>query len=644
MMQRVVRSLSAALVPAVLWLALSDLGVARAEHALALTPLAGNAIRIDGALGDFRGVRFAEVGDDADGSLEYALGYDEQALYVGARVYDDDFVRTAQPSSREDAIVLTLVMPRAAGQPQVSEVWLFAGIPGRQAGSAAIGVPGVRPSVSREISLVEGLLAGHAGYVLEARVPWGVIPGGREASIARGAIRLVDVDGKVGAKATVVASAVSAKASGLPHLLMVDGPNAAVQSFFAAKQLAPGSVRFDLTGQVGGDARLDRVVVAGTFVVVAGPGLGDHGGYRFMDLSVPSSAGVLAAELRDLTGDGLQELVVRLDQQNEFGRRELLQVIALSPGEPRPLFSLELRKQTDRGSVQAVLRFEPGKPPAIDVRIGDAKGLDASTYAERPPPGVEPILLPWGPVARRTYRWNGSAFAVIHEEPNANAAKPPPAAANGASGEREQERVVHAEPPGMDELVAAFREARGIDPARRPRFVQHANVAEDSRIESLMLFDNYLLVIGRGYRGGTGYFYYGLPVREGSDVQRVFTADVTGDGRRELFVRHKQLVGEVQREILLVYTFTEAGMEPIAQLEVRRAQGDRSVGNVVDIIRDGGHWALRVSPGVARGWSASSYPFVAEASDGYEPLLLPWNDGAQLYRAERGQLVRRPAR
>lgn len=644
MMLRVVRSFVAALVSAVLCVASVGGSVAHAEHALSMTPLAGKALRIDGDLGDFRGVRFVEVGDDADGSLEYALGYDEQALYVGARVYDDDLVRSAHPGPREDAVVLTLAMPRPSGQPQISEVWLFAGIPGRQPGSAAVGAAGTRPSTSREITLVEGPLAGHAGYVLEARVPWAVVPGGREALVGRGAIRLVDVDGKAGSKAAVVASASVVKASGLPHLLMADGPNAAVQSFFATKQLAPGSVRFDLTGQVAGDARLDRVVVAGTFVIVAGPGIDEQGGYHFMDLPVPSAAGVLSAELRELTGDGLLELVLRLEQQNELGRRELVQVIALSPGQPRPLFSIELRKETEQGSVQAELRFDQGKPPVIDVRIGDAKGLDATNYAERPPPGIEPILLPWGAVARRVYRWNGSAFAVVREEPNKNAAKLPPPTTRTTSREEAPARVVHAEPPGMDELVAAFREARGIEPTRRARFVQHANVAEDDRIESLMLFDNYLLVIGEGYRDGTGYFYYGLPVREGSDVQRMFTADVTGDGRRELFVRHKQLVGEVQREILLVYTFTDAGMEPIARLEVRRAQGDSSVGNVVDIVKIGRHWALRVSPGLAHGWSASSYPFVAESTDDYGPLLLPWRDGAQLYRAEQGRLVPRASR
>jgi len=627
---------------------MAPLSVARADHALALTPVGSAAPRIDGDLRDFRGVRFVEVGDDADGSFEYALGYDEQALYVGVRVFDDAFVRTRQPSPREDAVVLTLVMPRSSGAPIASEVWLFAGIPGEQPSVAAIGAVGERPSATRDVTIVEGPLAGQPrgqqGYVLEARIPLSAVPGGREAAVGRGAIRLQDVDGAPGNKPVSVASA-RARPAALPPLLFADGPNAQVQDFLQQKQLAPGSLRYDLIGQVAGDARLDRVVVVGTFVVVAGPGIEAHGGYHFMDLPVASAAGVLGAELRELTGDGQSELVLRLQQQNELGQRELMQVVALSPGQPRPLFSIELRKQTAAGSVSAELRFERSKPPTLEARIGRAEGLDASNYAEQPAAGVEPILLPWGKVAQRAYRWDGKAFAVLREVPNPNAQAPSSVAKDGgAQADDGLARVVHREPPGMDELVAAFREARGIDPALRPRFVQHANLAEDARIESLMLFGKDLLVIGKGYRGGSGYFYFSLPVADGAHVQRVFTADVTGDGRRELFVRHKQLIGDVQREILLVYTFTDAGMDPLAAIEVRRAQGERSVGNVVDIVPRGPHWALRISPGVAHGWSARHYPFVAESTDGYGPLLLPWKDRPQLYEVSAGRLVPTPAR
>jgi hypothetical protein len=631
------------------WLALACvLGArpARAEHALHVAELAPNAVRVDGDLRDFRGLRFVDLGDDPAGSLSYALAADDQALYLAARVRDDDLVRGATPGPREDALVLTLWMP--GGNGRASEVWLYAGVPGRQASVAAIGPAGGSASPSKQVTVVEGPLGG--GYVLEAKVPWSALPGGANHALGRGALRLQDVDGQVGTRPTVLASASAARPVQLPALLADGGPNAAVSDFLAAKQLIGNSVRFDLIGQVAGDARLDRVVVAGTFVLVAGKDLDSDAGYHFMDLPVTQAADVLDAALRDLTGDGKAELVLRLAQRDELGTRELLDVLALAPGQPRVLFAAVLGRQTEQGSVAAEHALEPaarGKPAAIRLSIGAARGLDASNYTERPPAGIEPLLTPWGAAARRTYRWDGKRFALAEEEPNPDAAAAVASAATKPGASRAQapapepERIVHTEPPGMDALVAAFRRDRAIAAGLAPRFVQHANVAEDRRIESLMLFGTDLLVIGDGYREGSGYFYFGLPVQAASDVQRVFTADVTGDGRRELFVRHKQRIGDVQRELLLVYRFDDQGMTPLLRAEVRRAQGEASVGNIVDIVRDGKSWALRVAPGVARGWDASSYPFVSESSDAYEPLRLPWKDRAARYRFDGSVLIAR---
>jgi hypothetical protein len=447
----------------------------------------------------------------------------------------------------------------------------------------------------------------------------------------------------------VHASARADQAGELPPLLCEAGPHAAIDNFLRAKALTSSSVRKDLVGDVTAGPRLERVVIAGTFAVVAGAEVEGGSGYAFHDLPVTLPANVRAAELLDLTADGKAELVLRLRQQNELGARELWQVVALSSGKPRAVFAVELRKETEHGSVEAELEVEPaqsGKPKAVAVRVGSARGLDASNYREqRAQGGVAPILLPWEAVGRRVYRWDGASFAVIEEQPNRalrDAPPPPPrdeAKAASTAAEQGPARVVHRQPAGAAELLQAFRTSRGIDEAIVPRFVQHANVAEDARIESLMLLDKDLLVIGKGYRGGVGYFYYTLPVRDASDIQRVFTGDVTGDRRRELFVRFKQMIGDVQREILLAYTFVGDGVQPIAAVEVRRAQGEHSIGNVVALVRAGKHWALRIAPGVARGWDARNYPFVAESTDGYGPLLLPWRDAPVQYRFEGDALL-----
>ncbi|MDH5674562.1 MAG: hypothetical protein OEZ06_20715 [Myxococcales bacterium] len=603
-------------------------------------------IRVDGAIGEWGGAPFVRLGDSSDGSLRFALGFDTEALYFGASVRDDSFIRGARPSKREDAVVIALEMPRAKGKPLRTEVWLFAGSIGKSRAVAAVASGGGKPKPARSIEIVEGPLEKGEGYVLEARIPWKAVAGGREFLIGRGAVRLHDVDGRAGASPRVSASASGTR---LPPLEVDGGPNWVLAEFLRSKGLGAPNVRSDLVADVTGDKRLERVVLAGSFAVVVGPDIQGGGGYHYMDLPVAAAADVREASLRDLTGDGKAELLLRMRQQNELGRREIFTVSDVGSPQAKRLFGVELRKEVKGGHVEAKLSLSAGRRAKggarIEVRAGSSSGLEPGALNERPAQGLEPMILPWGKVMGRVYRWDGTRFALEKEEENPDYKPPTHATASTSSGSRESSvlrTASHAKPVGVDDLVAAFRKARGIPKGLEPRFVRHVNLAEDRRLESLMLFGDHLLVVGKGYRGGSGYFYYQLPVAAADHIQRVFTGDVTGDGRREIFVRYKQLIDDVQREILLVYTMgkdaADGGVQELLRVEVRRARGGDSIGNVVALVPDGRHWALRIKPGRAEGWSQGSYPFVAESLDGVQPLLLPWQHRATRYAYRGGRL------
>lgn len=629
---------------ALAWVA--QAAVASAQVPLALTPVQPGQIRVDGDVGEWRGPRWSELGDQEAGSMAHALAFDAEAIYVAARVWDDDLVRTRAPGSREDAVVLTLALPDADGELRTTEVWLFAGVMGRIPGAGGVGPPG-HPSVSRAIQVVEGPFDRGKGYVLEARIPLRSLAGGRDWMLGRGALRLHDVDGRVGASARDIATARldPAHPSELPALLAEGGPNAALADFLHAKQMA-GSDR-ELLGDVTGDARLEHVAFAGTFAVVVGSDLEGGRGFRFVDLPVTTSAGVRDAQLRDLTGDGKAELIVTLRQKNDLGSRDLWRVVDLTKPQPRPIFGLEVRKETNDGVVEStveVARPARGEAPEIETRIGAARGLGPDNYAEGASSDVQPIVLPWGPIARRVYRWDGARFAVVEEKANpaakaaAATTRTAPASAPAAPVATGPVRT-YAAPPSAAELIQAFRESQGIDASVPARFTIHVNVAEDKRVESVMLFGAHLLILGEGFQGGTGWVWFSLPVRDGADVQRVFSADVTGDGRREVFVRMKQMIGDVQREILLGYAFEGEGLRRILGVEVRRAQAGHSVGNVVRVVPDGNQWAIRIYPGGSTLWDARSYPFIAEQTDQWAPLLLPWKDATVQYRYDGRSLV-----
>src|SRR4029077_21022982 len=63
-------------------------------------------LRVDGDLGEWRGVRPKLFGDAADSSLELRLAQDGSGLFIGAAVHDDTLVRSERPSAAEDALVL----------------------------------------------------------------------------------------------------------------------------------------------------------------------------------------------------------------------------------------------------------------------------------------------------------------------------------------------------------------------------------------------------------------------------------------------------------------------------------------------------------------------------------------------------------
>ena len=136
-------------------------------------------------------------------------------------------------------------------------------------------------------------------------------------------------------------------------------------------------------------------------------------------------------------------------------------------------------------------------------------------------------------------------------------------------------------------------------------------------------------MIGKGYRGGTGYFYYALAGARG----RRHPARVhrRRDRRRPArAVRAHQASSSTTCSARSCWRTrsTTPGCADRSAVEVRRAQGEQQRRQRVSRWCRAAVAASRCAstPGAARGWDARSYPFVAESTDAYGPLLLPWND------------------
>jgi hypothetical protein len=626
-----------------LWLAIPS--TTAAQVALPLARIDPAEVRIDGALREWRDIRRLEIGGGADAGLSVSFAYADAGLYVAAEVSDDRFVRTSTHGGDEDVIVVTLAFPRGRSLRGI-ELWLYAGESGRSPAVVTGGAIGARRrSEVRGAEIVEAprSAGGAGGYSLEAFVPWSAVPGSERLEEGRGAVRLRDVD--EAAHPTVerepsLGPVAPRDLSALLPLRPAGGEAATMEAFLAAQGLAGSLPSHDFREDVAGDERVERIALVERFVVVMGGGYGGGAGYGFLGLDVESPGDLRDVALRDLTGDGREELTFVARQRGTGGSRDVLEVLSFAGDSPAVVFAVELREETAAGVVESRVRFERGRrgrPTAIVVSTVPARGLDPAGWRMEPASDVEPLLLPWGPFRERTYRWDGARFAHDGERPNPDHAEPAAPVSSGVAAESAS--AASSPPPGTDELLAAWRREAGLSRGARPRFDLGANLAGDPTPERLLVHGARMVVVGSAFRDGTGWFDFGIPAASDEDLLDVTVADVTGEGRAEIFFRIRQTIGEVRREVLMVCHFVPDGFETLLTREVAREQAGQRIEN--EIVTSGGR--LEIRPGAARGWSAATWPFAESAgADGVEPPLLPWRDRPLRFRHAGGRLVPSP--
>jgi hypothetical protein len=343
---------------------------------------------------------------------------------------------------------------------------------------------------------------------------------------------------------------------------------------------------------------------------------------------------VLGLGTRDVTGDGVAEIVLRWRETNEAGERELWGAFRVTSGATpaiEPLLVVETAKRVGERRLANDVRFAGAGE--IEQRPGAVVGFDDTNWAEAPSQDAQPILLPWGSIAARRFRWDGSTFVASTEErlaapngrprPNGGErpAPPPPAVREGAT---------------TDELLDAFRAQVGL-PGARARFDEQGDVAEDRRPERVAVIDKYVVLVGPGFMGGTRWLYQELGVVSAGDVLALELVDVTGDGKKEIVLRTRQIGAEVTREIQAIHTLVDGRLSRLWSQELVRtgAAGERVECSARFVRRGRGPVDIEVRPGRATGWTAVTWRFRDPAPP--EPLLLPWSGvRRRLYRFSEG--------
>jgi hypothetical protein len=194
-------------------------------------------------------------------------------------------------------------------------------------------------------------------------------------------------------------------------------PRSAFEQYLAERRLPPGTTpaRTLALKMTRGDATLNQV---GVDLVLAGSAIA--GGRQYVRLSLPVTKAeeVLAIDAQDVTGDGDDDVAVRIrrdlrvEGQEEPVRSEHLVVYATGPSTLARVFAAEVARQVGERRVESVVKLAA---KAIELAPGAARGFTEATYGwaqEKPGGSIEPLLLPWGGVAKLRYEWQGDRFAL----------------------------------------------------------------------------------------------------------------------------------------------------------------------------------------------------------------------------------------
>lgn len=131
-----------------------------------------------------------------------------------------------------------------------------------------------------------------------------------------------------------------------------------------------------------------------------------------------------------------------------------------------------------------------------------------------------------------------------------------------------------------------------------------------------------------------GYFALDLAVGADDDVRGLAAQDLTGDGKAEIWVTVRQLLGGGPNwlDLLVIYRLDGQTMQPIFTAQIGFGDATREVRNEARVVGSGRSLQLALAPGRAQGFDARTFPFSSTATPGMTTLLLPWRDRETRYR------------
>ena len=403
-----------------------------------------------------------------------------------------------------------------------------------------------------------------------------------------------------------------------------------IEQFLAPKGLTKASPSFDAVADLTGDGVRERIAVFDHYLTICGSSYLGGTGFFFRDLG----GELVRLDVRDATGRGKGDVVVRRRASVGDGTREYLEVLSAMSNADEPQRHVRAR---DRGAPVRQAHRQLGAPLARrdrgERRAGDELGRALVPGADRERRRADPVS-----VGRRTLADVALGRIALHEGQGGR-----PEGADPGGGTVDHPPPHPAEPPTPKvarggslsaSMLDQYRRDRGVAGDAPPKSDLRVQVTGDARPERVVLIGRDIVVFGPGFKGGTGYSFVTLAqFADPADVTEMSARDLTGDGNADLIVRGVRHVsadgGGVDSEVLFVYQVSGDAITRIFGIETARERSNKRVQGLVQFIPAPGNKTFDVlsAPGRATGWTEKTYPWAQDSPGGgdIEPLLLPWS-------------------
>lgn len=335
-------------------------------------------MQIDGLLDDWRGVPTVAVGGDPGVSI--ACNTEGKTLLFMINVSDGRFVRTAKGAAGEDHVELVV-----GGK----HLLVYPGDANKIKDRVTLGGKAVGKTIKSAASLQRG------GWAVELGLPLAAI-GLRSLNAALPYhVTVSDCD-----------SLASLKTEQTAHLegdLQFADAASSVGAFLDERGLKQSDVWFDKPVRLGGKSE-GRMLGAGKYLAVI------TDGYVYRELPIADRRDIKEVKLLDLSGDGVESLVVRyIEHGSGTAFRELLAIYRYR-SEVERVFIAEIGRSVDKSVQQSKVGWmKRGKATDLVIEAGPAQGFTAETLREWGGEEIVNLAVPWGPPEDKKQRYQFTA-------------------------------------------------------------------------------------------------------------------------------------------------------------------------------------------------------------------------------------------